>query len=204
MAGTNAYATLGEQGIQRARVLDLGFGGVAIELETQEDLPENLMAVLHVPILPPVRVSLKPVWSQRTTQGNFRVGCAVRFIGRSFRQKPGSILADRGNSSFYVRTARMPVGIYEARHGLKPKSSHPYWPDALTKPTDSAALKPWSWALERLEKSHNYWIATSRSDGRPHLMVVWAFGGKTRLVQYRASNAQSKKSGWQPSLRYRN
>ena len=76
MAGTNAYATLGEQGIRRARVLDLGFGGVAIELETQEDLPENLMAVLHVPILPPVRVSLKPVWSQRTTQGGFRVGCA--------------------------------------------------------------------------------------------------------------------------------
>ena len=76
MAGTNAYATLGEQGMRRARVLDLGFGGVAIELDAQEDLPENLIAVLHVPILPPVRVSLKPVWSQRTTQGNFRVGCA--------------------------------------------------------------------------------------------------------------------------------
>src|ERR1700720_386402 len=69
MAGTNAYATLGEQSARRARVLDLGFGGVAIELDAQEDLPENLMAVLHVPILPPVRVSLKPVWSQRTTQG---------------------------------------------------------------------------------------------------------------------------------------
>jgi diguanylate cyclase (GGDEF)-like protein len=76
MAGTNAYATLGEQGTRRARVLDLGFGGVAIELDAQEDLPENLMAVLHVPILPPVRVSLKPVWSQRTTHGSFRVGCA--------------------------------------------------------------------------------------------------------------------------------
>ena len=76
MAGTNAYATLGEQGMRRARVLDLGFGGVAIELDTQEVLPENLIAVLHVPILPPVRVSLKPVWTQRTTQGNFRVGCA--------------------------------------------------------------------------------------------------------------------------------
>jgi diguanylate cyclase (GGDEF)-like protein len=76
MAGTNAYATLGEQGVRRARVLDLGFGGVAIELDVQEDLPENLIAVLHVPILPPVRVSLKPVWSQRTTQGSYRVGCA--------------------------------------------------------------------------------------------------------------------------------
>jgi diguanylate cyclase (GGDEF)-like protein len=76
MAGTNAYATLGEQGAGRARVLDLGFGGVAIELENQEALPENIWAVLHVPILPPVRVSLKPVWSHRTTQGNLRVGCA--------------------------------------------------------------------------------------------------------------------------------
>lgn len=75
MAGTNAYATLGEQGARRARVLDLGFGGVAIELDTQEALPDNILAVLHVPILPPVRVNLKPVWSQRTTQG-YRVGCS--------------------------------------------------------------------------------------------------------------------------------
>jgi len=76
MAGTNAYATLGEQGTRRARVIDLGFGGVAIELEGQEEVPDNLLAVLHVPILPPVRVNLKPVWSQRTARGNFRVGCA--------------------------------------------------------------------------------------------------------------------------------
>jgi diguanylate cyclase (GGDEF)-like protein len=76
MTGTNAYAVLGEAGARRARVLDLGFGGVAIELDSQEDLPENLLAVLHVPILPPVRVNLKPVWKQSTTQGGFRVGCA--------------------------------------------------------------------------------------------------------------------------------
>lgn len=76
MSGTNAYAILGEQGARRARVLDLGFGGVALELDSPNDLPENLLAVLHVPILPPVRVNLKPVWKQKTTQGNFRVGCA--------------------------------------------------------------------------------------------------------------------------------
>ena len=76
MAGTNAYAVLGEQGGQRARVLDLGFGGVAIELDSREDLPENLFAVLHVPILPPVRVNLKPVWKQQTTQGGTRIGCS--------------------------------------------------------------------------------------------------------------------------------
>ncbi len=76
MIGTNAYAVLGDQGARRARVLDLGFGGVAMELDSLEDLPENLLAVLHVPILPPVRVNLKPVWKQQTTQGGFRVGCA--------------------------------------------------------------------------------------------------------------------------------
>jgi diguanylate cyclase (GGDEF)-like protein len=76
MTGTNAYAVLGEQGAKRARVLDLGFGGVAIELESPEELPENLLAVLHVPILPPVRVNLKPVWRQQTSQGSLRVGCA--------------------------------------------------------------------------------------------------------------------------------
>jgi diguanylate cyclase (GGDEF)-like protein len=76
MVGTNAYAMLGEQGTRRARVLDLGFGGVAIELDAPEHLPDSVLAILHVPILPPVRVSLKPVWSHRTNQGSFRVGCA--------------------------------------------------------------------------------------------------------------------------------
>src|SRR6266568_3740106 len=76
MTGTNAYAVLGEQGARRARVLDLGFGGVAMELDSPEDLPESLLAVLHVPILPPVRVNLKPVWRQQTDQGSVRVGCA--------------------------------------------------------------------------------------------------------------------------------
>jgi diguanylate cyclase (GGDEF)-like protein len=76
MTGTNAYAVLGEQGSRRARVLDLGFGGVALEVDTTDEFPESILAVLHVPILPPVRVNLKPVWSQRTAQGGHRVGCA--------------------------------------------------------------------------------------------------------------------------------
>ncbi|MGB2663572.1 MAG: GGDEF domain-containing protein [Candidatus Acidiferrum sp.] len=75
MAGTNAYAVIGETGTRRARVLDLGFGGVALELEQAEDLPDSLLAVLHVPILPPVRVFLRPVWSRATKEGAFRLGC---------------------------------------------------------------------------------------------------------------------------------
>ena len=76
MTGTNAYAMLGDQNTRRARVIDLGFGGVAIELDKPEHLPDSVLAILHVPILPPVRVSLKPVWTQQTKQGAYRVGCA--------------------------------------------------------------------------------------------------------------------------------
>jgi diguanylate cyclase (GGDEF)-like protein len=75
MVGTNAYAVIGDRGDRRARVVDLGFGGVALELEQAEDLSENILAILHVPILPPVRVYLKPVWRRRTPEGAFRLGC---------------------------------------------------------------------------------------------------------------------------------
>jgi diguanylate cyclase (GGDEF)-like protein len=75
MVGTNAYAIIGDQGSRRARVLDLGFGGVALEFEQPEELPESILAILHVPILPPVRVYLRPVWSRRTAEGSFRFGC---------------------------------------------------------------------------------------------------------------------------------
>jgi len=75
MVGTNAYAIIGDQGARRARVLDLGFGGVALEFEQPEELPESILAILHVPILPPVRVYLRPVWSRRTAEGSFRFGC---------------------------------------------------------------------------------------------------------------------------------
>jgi hypothetical protein len=54
-----------------------------------------------------------------------------------------------------------------------PIASRPHWPDALTSPPDATTgLKPWRWAVERLEESHNYWIATSGPAG-PHLMIVW-------------------------------
>ncbi len=57
---------------------------------------------------------------------------------------------------------------------IVPQASRPHWPDALEHPQDSTSgLKPWSWALERLEKSHNYWIATASLESRPHLMLVW-------------------------------
>jgi diguanylate cyclase (GGDEF)-like protein len=75
MAGTNAYAVLGDQSSHRARVVDLGFGGVALDFPSAESIPETLLAVLHVPILPPVRVSLKRLWTKPLSEDTIRVGC---------------------------------------------------------------------------------------------------------------------------------
>jgi hypothetical protein len=36
-----------------------------------------------------------------------------------------------------------------------------------------SAELPWMWATERLTLARNYWIATTRSDGRPHSRPVW-------------------------------
>jgi hypothetical protein len=38
---------------------------------------------------------------------------------------------------------------------------------------DGGGLLPWSWAEERLRDSHDYWVATVRPGGMPHLVPVW-------------------------------
>ncbi len=76
LAGTRAYALIGEGGQTTARVLDLGYGGVALETAHPEELGESFIAVLHVPILPPVRVNLRRVYLGTVTAGNSRVGCS--------------------------------------------------------------------------------------------------------------------------------
>src|SRR6516225_7501049 len=34
-------------------------------------------------------------------------------------------------------------------------------------------LLPWTWAVKHLAGSRNYFLSTTRPDGRPHVMVVW-------------------------------
>lgn len=40
--------------------------------------------------------------------------------------------------------------------------------------SEGTGLLPWAWVEERLAVSHDYWLATTRPDGRPHVMAVWA------------------------------
>jgi PPOX class probable F420-dependent enzyme len=38
---------------------------------------------------------------------------------------------------------------------------------------EGTGLLPWSWAEERLTRSHDYWVATVWPNGRPHVTPVW-------------------------------
>jgi hypothetical protein len=56
----------------------------------------------------------------------------------------------------------------------EPKASRPYMPGyGIADAEGGSGLLEWSWASERLTGSHNYWLATARADGRPHVMPVW-------------------------------
>lgn len=60
-----------------------------------------------------------------------------------------------------AETQGMKVGLphVPSLYGLKPRKRY----------------LPWSHARERLEHSRNYWICTTRPDGRPHSIPVWGF-----------------------------
>jgi diguanylate cyclase (GGDEF)-like protein len=77
LAGTKAHAVLTtDHGQKSAKVIDLSYGGVALQFDTLEDIPNQFNAVLHVPILPPVRVILRKAYIRQTGSGETRVGCS--------------------------------------------------------------------------------------------------------------------------------
>ena len=54
----------------------------------------------------------------------------------------------------------------------QPKAERPNFKEygISTKPT---GMLDWSWAEEKLIKSRNYWICTTRPNGNPHSAPVW-------------------------------
>jgi diguanylate cyclase (GGDEF)-like protein len=74
LKGTKSYAVV--DGSERsASVIDLSYGGVALQFEHNGDLPSEFSAVLHVPILPPLRVSLRKSYTYPSEGGGVRMGC---------------------------------------------------------------------------------------------------------------------------------
>jgi PPOX class probable F420-dependent enzyme len=97
-----------------------------------------------------------------------------------------------GNASGRGGAVTMPAG---------PRAGRPNIPGyGIAGEKDGHGLLPWSWAAERLTAGHNYWVATTRPDGRPHVMPVWgvwwegAFwfstGDKTVKARNLAANPQ--------------
>jgi hypothetical protein len=62
-----------------------------------------------------------------------------------------------------------------------PKSTRPHMP-GYGLPQGTKGLLPWSWAEQRLKKSHNYWITTVKPEGSPHSMVVWGLWQDGRFL----------------------
>jgi hypothetical protein len=78
-----------------------------------------------------------------------------------------------------------------ARKQRTPKATRPQIP-GYGLPESNKGLLPWKWAEQRLKKSRQFWIATSRPDGRPHLMVIWGLWQDGRF--YFCTGEKSRKA----------
>jgi len=56
--------------------------------------------------------------------------------------------------------------------------------------SEGTGLLPWSWAVERLARSHDYWLATVTPQGAPHLMPVWAVWHDDAVWSYSSAAAR--------------
>jgi PPOX class probable F420-dependent enzyme len=74
----------------------------------------------------------------------------------------------------------------------EPTATRPYMPGYGIQPaTEGRGLLPWSWAEQRLIRSHDFWLATVTPDGTPHLMPVWAVW-HTGQLWFSSSNGSRK------------
>ncbi|CAN5635146.1 pyridoxamine 5'-phosphate oxidase family protein [soil metagenome] len=53
-----------------------------------------------------------------------------------------------------------------------PKATRPGMRDYGIRREEEGML-PWAWVSERMTASRNYWISTTRPDGKPHAAPVW-------------------------------
>jgi pyridoxamine 5'-phosphate oxidase-like protein len=84
---------------------------------------------------------------------------------------------------------------------LKPRADRPSIPGyGIADASGGKGLLRWSWVVERMTHSHNYWVSTSRPDGRPHAAPVWGIwlddgfyfstGRQSRKARNLAANPQ--------------
>src|SRR5580700_2830675 len=75
----------------------------------------------------------------------------------------------------------------------EPQATRPYMPGyGIAGPHEGRGLLPWTWAEDRLVQSHDYWLATVRPSGGPHVMPVW--GVWAQGAAWFSSGPQSRKT----------
>ena len=72
-----------------------------------------------------------------------------------------------------------------------PVASRPYMP-GYGLPAHTKGMLPWKYANDRLTRSRNYFLATTRPDGSPHVMPIW--GIWVDSVFYFSTGRESRKA----------
>jgi len=54
-----------------------------------------------------------------------------------------------------------------------PQPDRPRMPDGYGIPPETDSLLTWDYVEDRMKVAKNFWISTTRPDGRPHAMPVW-------------------------------
>ena len=63
----------------------------------------------------------------------------------------------------------------------QPEASRPVNPDGYGIPETVHGVLPWSFVDEEMSLVKNYWVSTTRPDGRPHAMPVWGVWWQRRF-----------------------
>jgi Pyridoxamine 5'-phosphate oxidase len=76
---------------------------------------------------------------------------------------------------------------------IEPAADRPWMPGyGILPASEGSGLIPWAEAERRLAVSHDYWCATVRPDGAPHVMPVWGVWLHGRL--WFSSGLRSRKA----------
>ena len=83
-----------------------------------------------------------------------------------------------------------------------PPADRPVMPGYGILPADQGSgLLSWAEAERRLTASHDYWVATVRPDGRPHVMPVWGvWAERPAVVLQRTALAQGPQHRGGPAV----
>ena len=90
------------------------------------------------------------------------------------------------------KTPKAQSGSTPGLEPLNPKAGRPLMPAGFGVPKTGKGMLAWEDATEQLARARNYWVGTTRPDGRPHLMPVWGLWVFDRL--YFGTDMRSRKA----------